>query len=1320
MSDPSGEARFERRRALGAGGMGVVHVAFDRERGAEVALKTLTRLDPSSLAALKNEFRALAELTHENLVALHELVSEGGAWFLSMEIIDGVTFLEHVRAGAEQPRRQADLSTVELAATLAIPTTLRSASWPEGGAGSASSTSSTSFTMSTSSPRQLGAPACRLEVLRPALRQLALGVAVIHAAGQVHRDLKPSNVLVTKAGRVVILDFGLAMVQRGRRVEPAAGPRLIVGTPEYMAPEQASGEPAGPASDCYAVGMMLFEALTGQLPFAGDTRQILLAKRWSEPRSPTELAAGIPEDLAQLCVDCLVRAPEKRPTASEIVRRLDGAPPRIFLPDLLAPPSSQPSSSPGDREAFVSPPVPSSSRTSLGAGVFLGRENELRALHEAFAASRRGRPVTAYVSGPSGMGKSALVEHFLDGLWQSDAAVVLSGRCYERESVPYKAWDSLIDALGSWLSARSPDEAAELLPRDADELGRVFPVLFGVEGIAEATMRRDPSSSRIEERRRAFGALKELLRRIARRRPLVLHLDDLQWGDVDSARLLVSLLAPPDPPPLLLVGSFRSEEEQASPFFGELRGPDASTQDLGEIRAVNVGPLAREDAVSLALALLDPRGASRASPALAAVVAAESLGSPLFVAELVATALRGGVNLARAGVVSDDAGASLSTVALAGVSLDGLILERVAGLSIEARRLLEIYAVAARPLAQGIAAAAADLDVRDPAAHRALRSARLVRSQGAKALDLAEVYHDRIREAVVGGMDPVRLQEIHRALAVALEASGQADPEVLAVHLEGAGDLARAGYFAALAADRAAGALAFERAARLYRLALGWKIKGDVAATRALQIKLGDALVNAGLGAEAAPVLLAAAEGASSSEALELRRRAAEQLLGSGHIDRGVRVLRDVLASVDVDYPETSTGATMTLLARLGRLRLRGTRFEERPIEAISPAALARIDACYAAGKGLTLVDPARGLGFLAQHLTLALEAGDPRRVSLGLAFHGISLCTQGASGYARARRALDEARAIAERLRDPYLLGVAGSCSAAAEMCLGRWKATVALADQANTVLRTRCSGVAWEIEGGIVCSEVSLLWMGRLAELAEFVRTHVHEALERGDLFAATYARMHTWYAPIAADDVSGASAEMRDALGRWSRGGFHIMHFWALYAEVQYELYAGRAPAAWACLEKAWPALEKSNILRVQFHRIFMTLLRGSVAVAAALTGLLRDRSRLLKEAERAAARLTSEATQVARPAAALLSASILAARGRSSEARGPLELASVEFDAADMALHAEVARRRLGELVGGETGRGMIARADALMGAQGIKRPELWTGIHAPGF
>src|SRR5262249_32135466 len=152
--------------------------------------------------------------------------------------------------------------------------------------------------------------------------------------------------------------------------------------------------------------------------------------------------------------------------------------------------------------------------------------------------------------------------------------------------------------------------------------------------------------------------------------------------------------------------------------------------------------------------------------------------------------------------------------------------------------------------------------------------------------------------------------------------------------------------------------------------------------------------------------------------------------------------------------------------------------------------------------------------------------------------------------------------------------------------------------------ILRRSCSGVAWEIEGGVIFSEVSLLWMGRLRELQDFARDHVREALDRGDLFAATYARMHTWYAPIAADDPARAHAEMRDAIARWSRDGFHIMHFWALYGESAYDLYAGEPLRARARLIERWPALEGSNVLRVQFHRVWMTFLRGAAAVGAAV--------------------------------------------------------------------------------------------------------------------
>ncbi len=903
------------------------------------------------------------------------------------------------------------------------------------------------------------------------------------------------------------------------------------------------------------------------------------------------------------------------------------------------------------------------------------------------------------------MGKSALVEHFLDEVWRREGALVLSGRCYERESVPYKAWDSLVDALVQHLGGLPYEETLGLVPPNMTDLARVFPLLREVEIVDEQTELHGPLSDAVESRRRAFDALAGLLRRIAARRPLVLHLDDLQWGDVDSAKLMASVLSPPDAPKLLLLCSYRSEEADESEFFRELGSAGAVARGVGEVVTVDVGCLEAGEAEALARALL---GGGLVADTLARAIAREAEGSPFFVAELVRSVQED----------ESDLEASQAARALAGVSLEGVLRARLGRLPEDARRLLSILSVAARPIDQGTCARAAEVDAPD-AALVLLRGAHLIRSRGLRPRDLAEPYHDRIREVVVKMLDPSALRDAHLRLALALEGDG-ADAEVLAAHYEGAGDRARAAGYAVRAAEHATGALAFDRAAKLYRLALSLGAGASVAERRKLTVALGDTLVKAGRGAEAAPVLLDAAAGADATQALELRRRAAEQFLVSGHIDRGARVLREVLASVGISYPESSARATLSFVGRQALLWARGTRFEERRARDLDPAALARIDVCFTAGKGLALVDPVRGLGFHEQHLLLALEAGDPARVCLGLSFHAVTICLAGGGAEAQARRLLDQAHAIAERLGDPYLHGIVGNGTAAMHMCLGRWKATVEEATRANAILRRSCSGVAWEIETGVIFSEVSLLWMGRLDELASFVQSHVREALDRGDLFAATYARMHTWYAPIAADDPVRARAEMREAIARWSRDGFHIMHFWALYAEAAYELYAGDARGALDRLTARWPELQGSNVLRVQFHRAWMTLLRGACAVAAALTARGLARGRLLAEAERAAVKLAGEGMPYTLPGSALIRAGVLAARGRRSDALPDLDVAIAGFRAADMSLHAACARRRKGELLGGAEGARLVADADAVMREQGIARPDRWAALVAPGF
>jgi serine/threonine protein kinase len=227
---------------LGRGGMGVVYKARDRQHGEVVALKCVLSATPSSLYRLKQEFRALADVVHPNLVALHELRMDEGSLYFTMEFVDGTDLLSYVR--------QAELARDEQATGAYVP----SPPSPPSDA-----------TPGQYSQRAPGLSDAQLDRLRDALRQLASGIITLHAAGKLHRDLKPSNVMVTPQGRVVILDFGLA-AELDRQGRHSGTREVFLGTAAYAAPEQAAASSLSPASDWYSVGAILYQLLTGQTP----------------------------------------------------------------------------------------------------------------------------------------------------------------------------------------------------------------------------------------------------------------------------------------------------------------------------------------------------------------------------------------------------------------------------------------------------------------------------------------------------------------------------------------------------------------------------------------------------------------------------------------------------------------------------------------------------------------------------------------------------------------------------------------------------------------------------------------------------------------------------------------------------------------------------------------------------------------------------------------------------------------------------------------------------------------------------------------------
>jgi serine/threonine protein kinase len=540
--------------------MGVVYEAFDRERKETVALKTLRDVDPVSLYRFKQEFRSLAELSHPNLVPLYELVAGDAAdgatdWFFTMELVEGaMDFRGYLGAGLPEPHDSGsdetttDMRTRQDVGAPGLDATVLTTHGPAG-------------TVTSDAPEAKPAggvlPAMRVDAarLRPLLQQLALGVQALHDAGKLHRDLKPSNVLVRPDGRVLLVDFGLvaelsdaptpseiqADVPAGSpsRLSHQSTDRGLAGTIGFMSPEQAGRRPLTPASDWYAIGVMLFSALTGRLPFTGQAMAVLQGKQEREAPRPSEFAAGIPDDLEALCVDLLRLRPADRPAGAEVLARLGVT-----------------------ADAGRSERLP-----------FIGRERHLAALDAAYARLRGGDTVVCHVHGRSGAGKSALVSRFLAGLTgRAEAPVVLVGRCYEQESVPYKAIDSLVDALTHHLLGVPHEVSKTLVPPQAAELTRVFPVLNRVEAFARASRRSRASTDPRETRAFAFAGLRELLRRLGERAPLVLCIDDVQWGDGDSADLLAGLVAAPGAPRLLLLLSYRDEYATTSLCLQRLGG----------------------------------------------------------------------------------------------------------------------------------------------------------------------------------------------------------------------------------------------------------------------------------------------------------------------------------------------------------------------------------------------------------------------------------------------------------------------------------------------------------------------------------------------------------------------------------------------------------------------------------------------------------------------------------------------------------------------------------------------------------------------------
>lgn len=676
------------------------------------------------------------------------------------------------------------------------------------------------------------------------ITQMLQALAYLHRRGVVHRDLKPGNVLVNGQGVVQMLDFGLAV---GR--ENPDEWEGMAGTLAYMAPEMLDGAVPSAAADLYAVGVLIYEMLVGRHPYMGDDTEdffgaLLRSDADMGPLIDLQPPAPSPRATSEIDAGSLVisfsssNAPAE--SLATVVQTLLERDPldRCFDADsaLLA----------LNRAAGLDVPVETSAirESYLQAARFVGRETEMNQLNEALRASFDHRGSAWLIGGESGVGKSRLVEELRTRALVK-GAMVLRGLAVSDGGLPYQLWRAPLRRM--ILNAPVTDFQAGVLqaiiPDIATLLGRAIPAAPVLEGPAG--------------QQRLITTIIELFQ--SSPQPIMLILEDLQWA-AQSLDVLQRLAVVVGDMPLLIVGTYRSEERPTLP------------DELPNLQAIKLERLERGAIRELSEAMLGEQGGE---PQLVDLLMRETEGNVFFLVEVVRALAE------NAGQLTDIGRDELPRTVFAG-GVQYIIQRRLDRVPESDRPLLALAAVIGREL---------DLPLLRVVEPRADTEALLTHGAAAAVLDFSDGHwrfaHDKLRETLLAGLDPIERQGLHRRVAEAIERTHVDHEEqagVLAYHWGGAGDPTRERLYATRAGRYMQLMSSFRESKQWLKQALTLleQTSGDTRNERAdILYWLGDAAD--GL-SEYADALGYYQESLTLARALEDRQAAALALMGMGTI----------------------------------------------------------------------------------------------------------------------------------------------------------------------------------------------------------------------------------------------------------------------------------------------------------------------------------------------------------------------------------------------------------------------------------------------------
>ncbi|GMU53993.1 MAG: hypothetical protein AMXMBFR33_31390 [Candidatus Xenobia bacterium] len=814
---------------LGHGGMGWVYRVAEPETGREVALKLLrTAVAVTLLDKLRfeREFEVVRGLEHPSLVAVFDKGVVDNQPYYTMELVAGPNIRDFLNRERERPTREAWLA--------------------------------------------------RLGTL---IARLTEGLAYIHQHNIIHRDLKPENILIDPSGTPRLLDFGLA---RRREASTFTEPGTVIGTVHYMSPEQIAGHELDSRTDLYSLGVILYELLSGRLPFDSPELVSVLYAILHEPPVPLhQHCPWLPQPVVEMTMRLLEKEPADRfQSAAELLEELNhafGTPVDLIGPEPLP-------------VAHASPPE------QLFTPRFVGRDQELRQVLERLDRLHE-RGALVLVEGVSGVGKTRFLQE-LAGQARSLGLACVWGYGNEVEALPYNPW---IRILRRSLKNGLPAE----LEVFRDALSVLFPEL------GEPHVDREDPLLKFH----LFEGMVRLLARMASHRGLVVFLEDLQWADPASLEFLHyagrSLLGQAEESlPIAIVTSCRDELVGSNDAFMRVRASLVRLEGMDEIP---LDPLSQEQTAAVVSSML---GQGTVEPETQARLFHETEGNPLFIAEILKTFVaegrlrldRGSWNLESTALPRTSAGGSRIPV-----TVRDAVERRLAGLDPGDLRVARQAAVLGRTFEFEVLARAWNI----PQEELIDRVERLV---GRKILTEARergfltFYNQPILEVLLEGT-PADLQvDLHARAARALE--GLANPERqaarLAHHYRLSGQGSQAVIHLVRAGDASAQAFAYLEAADLYQRALDIPEVETVLSRRELQEKLADANYGAGLTEMALETYTWLLGGVKDSlEHARLLRKLGTCWERLGDLRQAQRCLKDALKQLGIKLPSMSFLATI-------------------------------------------------------------------------------------------------------------------------------------------------------------------------------------------------------------------------------------------------------------------------------------------------------------------------------------------------------------------------------------------------------------------------